>query len=152
MTEKEKRKFILGFIKRHKICVLSTVSPDNRPESAVIEFGETDNLELIFDTFMTYRKYKNILNNHNVSVVIGWDEDRTVQYEGVAVELNMLDTIKYQKLYVAKNPSVAKFMVMPGIRCFKITPKWIRYTDVGVFPYKIIELDLNFDILTFSRM
>jgi len=53
-----KKQFILNFIKKHKIGVLSTVSQKNKPEAAVVEFGETNSLELIFDTFVTYRKYK----------------------------------------------------------------------------------------------
>ena len=52
--EKEK---VLNFIKGERLAVLSTVTPDNKSESAVLEFGETDNLEIIFDTFHTYRKY-----------------------------------------------------------------------------------------------
>ncbi len=84
----DKKQFVLDFIKKHTICVLSTVTPDNQPEAAVIEFAETKNFELIFDTFNTYRKYQNLKKNPSVAVVIGWDENITVQYEGWAEELS----------------------------------------------------------------
>jgi len=45
----DQRDLILEFIKRHQLTVIATVSPEGRPESAVIEFGQTDKLEIIFD-------------------------------------------------------------------------------------------------------
>ncbi|MCL5970037.1 MAG: pyridoxamine 5'-phosphate oxidase family protein [Patescibacteria group bacterium] len=61
----------MEFIKKNNLCVISTVGKDCKPQSAAMEFGETENLELIFDTYKDSRKYKNIQENKNVSVVIG---------------------------------------------------------------------------------
>lgn len=76
------KKQVLDFIKKHRLAVLSTVNSNNKPESAVLEFGETDDFEIIFDTFSSTRKYKNLKQNNNVSLVIGWDENITIQYGG----------------------------------------------------------------------
>jgi len=136
----DKKKLILDFIKRHKIGVISTVSPENRPEAAVIEFGETDNLELIFDAFENSRKVQNIKQNNQVAFVIGWDEDITVQYEGEAFELSGIELEKYKKIYLAKNPAVAKWEKVKGIKFFKVTPRWIRYSGLTREPWEVFEV------------
>lgn len=59
----DKKKFILEFIKRHTLAVIATVNRENKVEAAVIEFGETENLELIFDTLSNSRKHRNIKRN-----------------------------------------------------------------------------------------
>ncbi len=137
----DKKKLILDFIKKHKICVISTVSAENKPQSAVLEFGETESLEIIFDTFENARKCQNLGQNKNVSVVIGWDEDITVQYEGVAQEIVKDDIEKYTKPYFEKNPEAAKWKNQPGICFFKVTPKWIRYSDLNKNPWEVIEIN-----------
>ncbi len=73
MTEKDIKQLVLDFIRKQKLAVISTVGNKGIPESAVLEFGETEKLELVFDTFTTSRKYKNLQTNKNVSFVIGWD-------------------------------------------------------------------------------
>ncbi len=140
MTDAEKKKLILDFIRRHKLAVLSTVSPEHTSESAALEFGETDKLELIFDCFETAKKYQNLLANKNVSIVIGWDNDITVQYEGEAHELIGDEKEKYQELYWQKNPKARRWAAQKGIRYFKIMPKWIRYSDLNKKPWEIIEV------------
>ncbi len=137
----DKKKFILNFVKHHKIAVISTVNTKGNPQSAVVEFGETNSLELIFDTFSNSRKYINLKQNPNVSFVIGWDEDKTVQYEGKALELSDKELLKYQKIYFAKNPRARKWQNVEGIKFFKVLPKWIRYSDVSSSPWKVFEVN-----------
>ena len=136
-----KQQIILDFIKNHKIAVISTVG-DNKPESAVLEFGETNDLELIFDTFITSRKYKNLQKNKNVSFVIGWDEDITVQYEGIAEELTGESGAKYKQAYWAKNPKAKRWESNKEITYFKVTPRWIRYSDLNQDPWDVFEISL----------
>jgi general stress protein 26 len=134
-----KKDLILAFIKRNRIAVISTVG-ENKPESAVLEFGETSNLELIIDTFISSRKYKNFQTNKNVSFVIGWDNDITVQYEGVAQEIKGKEAEKYKQVYWKKNPEARRWESVEGITYFKVTPKWIRYSDLNKEPWEIIEI------------
>jgi general stress protein 26 len=131
---------ILDFIKKQKVCVLSTVTKDNRSESAVIEFGEMDNLEIVFDTIETYRKYDNLLHNRNVSVAIGLDSEVTIQYEGEATELIGDAAKAYKESYWKKNPKAQKWENSPGIKFFRIVPKWIRYADLSKRPWEIFEV------------
>jgi len=130
---------ILKFIKGQKLCVVATISPENKPQSAVVEFGQTDNFEIILDMYNTSRKYKNMKANPSISLVIGWDQNITVQYEGIAQELSGEEKTKYQKLYWAKNPEAKRWADREGIVYFKIIPKWIRYSDLNVHPWKISE-------------
>lgn len=140
--DKDKKKIILDFIKKHKICVLSTIHKDGSPESAVVEFGESAELEIIFDTLKTYRKYKNLKENPKVAVVIGWDENVTVQYEGEASELKGEEVERYKKFYFDKNPEAQRWENDEGITYFRIIPKWIRYSDLRVHPWEVFELKL----------
>lgn len=135
-----KKKIILDFVKRHAIGVVSTVTPNNTPEAAVVEFGETDNFEIIFDTLYNSRKYKNLQKNNNVAFVIGWDEDITVQYEGRAHELSGDDLTKYKEIFFKKLPHARKWEKVKGIKFFKVVPKWIRYSDLRKHPWEVFEV------------
>lgn len=135
-----KNKFIFDFIKRHQIAAISTISVEKKPEAAVIEFGETDDLELIFDAFENSRKVQNIKKNNNVAFVIGWDKDITVQYEGKAFELDGSELDRYKKIYIAKNPKVKKWEKIPGIKFFKVVPTWLRYSDLNKDPWEVFEV------------
>lgn len=139
MTDDEK--VILNFLRKHNLAVISSVNPLGNPESAVLEFSQTDDLEIIFDTFSTYRKYKNILNHPRVSFSIGWDDDITVQYEGIAVELLGAELKEYQDIHITKLPKAKKFVGMDVIRYFKVIPKWIRYSDLSVNPWNVFEIN-----------
>lgn len=142
-SDEQVKQLVREFLRRHELTVIATVTPDGLPEAAVIEFGETDQLELIFDTITTYRKYANLQANRHVAFVIGWDEAITIQYEGLAHELAGEELITYQEVYLAKNPKVEKWRHRPDVRFFKVEPTWIRYSDLSKDPWEIHELNLT---------
>jgi uncharacterized pyridoxamine 5'-phosphate oxidase family protein len=133
---------ILEFFKKHRFTVVATIdSANNRPESAVVGFAETENLELIFGTSNLTRKYKNLQTNQNVSFVIGWDPALgTIQYEGVAQELSREEGLKYAEILVAKNPFSKTFMERPDQRYFLVKPTWLRFTDMSKKPEQVTEI------------
>jgi len=122
--------------------VLATTTPENKPEAAIIEFGETDNFELVFDTSTTYRKYNNLKFNPNVAFVVGGHENISIQLEGIAEELTEDEAHKYKQVYFAKNPDAKKWEKLPDTRWFKITIHWLRYRDYNSHPTTVWELDL----------
>jgi len=134
---------IYDFLNDHELAVIATVSSEGMPESAVIGFGQTKHLELLFGTDNTTRKYQNLLTNPMVAVVIGWDEGRTIQYEGTARELaaNELKIVKDN--YWAKAPEAEAYADYPGERYFLVTPTWIRYTDTNTDPETVFQFDLS---------
>lgn len=135
----ETKQRIQTLLKNTKLAVIATIGK-NAPESAVIEFGHTEDFVLVFDTFQSSRKYKNLKNNPHVSFVIGWDTNITVQYEGVAKEVTGKEKEKYQKLYWEKNPNAKRWENREGITYFKVDPKWIRYSDLNKDPWDIQEI------------
>ena len=133
---------IASFLKAHDLMVISSLGKEY-PESAVVEYASKDCV-LVFDTDSSSRKYKNILNNPNVSVVIGWDndiEEETMQYQGKCTLLEGADLIVYKKVYFAKNPGAQKWEHEEGTVYFKIEPVWIRHTDLKVLPWDITEIE-----------
>ena len=70
--------FLYNFIRQYKFGVLSTISADNIPQSAYVGFAVTTDLKIIFDTVSDSRKYKKIILNPNISLVIGWDKEQTI--------------------------------------------------------------------------
>ena len=137
-TSNQKQR-ILAFLKQNKTCVLATISPDGKPEAAVVEYVTTDKLELIFNTFTSYRKYKNLRINGNVAAVIGFGPV-TVQYEGHAVEAKGEIEKMCRKLHDKQIQHKTKFNEMPETRYFKVQPRWIRYTDYSKKPWEVFEV------------
>ena len=142
MTDSATIKRIIDFMKLHRLAVISTIDTErNRPEAACIAFAEKDNLDLIFGTLNTSRKYKNLQANLNVSFVIGWsDELGTVQYEGVAQELSGEEALEHGKVMADKNESARAFLTKEGQRYFLVKPAWVRLVDKSRVPQEVVEV------------
>lgn len=122
--------FIYSFIREHKLAVISTLSNAGTPEAALVGIGISNNLEIVFDTIKTSRKYLNLLRNPKVAVVIGWDNETTVQYEGTATELSGEHADYFKEIYFTAYPDGReRDKTWPDIVHFKITPQWIRYSN-----------------------
>jgi len=135
--------FLYNFILKHKFAVISTVTEDQHPESALIGFGVTRELTIIFDTVTTTRKYRNLIKNPSVAFVIGWDNEQTIQYEGIARipsenELNELLSVYFGAFPNGKDRKEN----WDDIAYFCVEPKWIRYSDFNL-PQKIEENIFN---------
>jgi general stress protein 26 len=132
---------IYQFIIRHKLAVVSTVNDASRPECALVGIAVSDQLEIIFDTVTSSRKYANILENAYVALAIGWDDEITVQYEGRAEVLgNHAEADKYREIYYSAWPDGReRTESWPDLIHIKITPEWIRYSNFND-PLKIEEI------------
>lgn len=126
------------------MATIATVDNNTaQPESALIAFAELDNLEIIFETFVNTRKYRNLKRNNRVALVVGWDTKHhvTLQYEGVAHPVTGTDIVKYRNIFLSKDtPCTEEFLLDPRVRLFRIVPTWIALSDyTGTAPH-IIEL------------
>lgn len=140
MNKVTTKKDLYSFIHSKIHAVISTCDTSNQPEAALIGFGETENLEIIFGTYTTTRKYKNILENNKVALVIGWDDDScTVQYEGIASEINREVWDRYVNMYHEKVPRAKKFRDFPDQTYFKVKPMWIRFSDLSSDEEYVVE-------------
>ena len=136
------KQLIKDFLHKHELCVISTIDDKGNPGSAVVGFSENDSLELMIGTDSESRKYHNILKRPKVSVVVGWDDGITVQYEGEARLLEGDELSEYQKNHFAKMPDAEKYKDLPTEVYFAISPKWIRYTDCTKEPWEVKEITL----------
>ncbi|MGA2981527.1 MAG: pyridoxamine 5'-phosphate oxidase family protein [Terriglobales bacterium] len=127
------------FIAQYKLGVLSTLADTGAPQSALVGIAVTPNLEIIFDTVKTSRKYPNLVARNRCSFVIGWAGEQTVQYEGEAAELRGQELKRCQEVYFGAWPDGPARLLWPGIVYFVVRPKWIRYSDFDQNPPLIQE-------------
>ena len=136
-SEPAQRALLVNFIKGCEIGAIATVTPDSEPEVAAMQFAVTDNLELIFDTPASTRKYQNIQENNYVAFAI-WKEFDIVQYEGLAIQLGGEELAQYKEIFFTKNPDARQWVdIVPDLTFFKIVPRWIRYTGFKEEPWEI---------------
>ena len=127
----EELRTALQFAGGQRLAVLSTVSPSNQSQSALMGVAVTPDFEIVFDTVKTSRKYANLRVNPRVSLVIGCTSEITLQYEGVATELSGDELAKYLPLYFAAFPDGPGRQNWPGMTYFVVRPNWLRYCDYG---------------------
>jgi hypothetical protein len=120
---------LFTLINAEQYAVFSTVSPDGRPQSAIMGVAVTPDLELIFDTVKGSRKYPNLKRDPRMAVVINAGSEVTIQYEGIAEELSGESREKYLKVYFEKFPDGPARLAWNGIVHFVVRPKWLRYSD-----------------------
>jgi pyridoxamine 5'-phosphate oxidase-like protein len=130
---------LLAFLRRHRLAVQASVSPDGAPQAAVVGYAVTEDFEIIFDTLSTSRKWENLHRNHRIALVIGWDEEQTVQYEGVADRPFGAELDALQQAYFAVFPDGPSRLRWPGITYVRARPTWIRYSDFRTPEPRIVE-------------
>jgi general stress protein 26 len=123
------KEFLREFISQHKLAVMSSVASGNMPQAALVGIAVTPDLELIFDTVITSRKYQNLLLNPKIAFVIGWDDERTIQYEGNAEIVQGKKLEEMKKIYFSVFPDGTEREKWPNIIYFCVRPKWIRFSD-----------------------
>src|SRR5580700_8041448 len=97
MTEAD----LYAFLVKHRLGVLGTIGPVGTPQSALVGIAITPQLEIVFDTVKSSRKYPNLIARPTCSFVIGgWGAgEQTVQFEGQAEELKSPELERYQEIY-----------------------------------------------------
>jgi general stress protein 26 len=140
MTDSDIYRLLYQFLAEHTLGVLGTIGPDGTPQSALVGIAATPELEIIFDTVSTSRKYRNLKSNPVCSFVVGWSGEVTVQYEGTAHEPESAALQRYQRAYFERWPDGPSRLSWPGITYFAVRPTWIRYSDFSQNPPRIKEL------------
>jgi PPOX class probable F420-dependent enzyme len=123
------RQELLHFLRRHRLAVVATASPDGRPQAAVVGIAVTDQLEIVFDTVADTRKIPNLRRNPRAAVVVGWDDEQTAQIDGIADEPRGDELARLQRAYFAAFPDGPTRLAWPGITYVRIRPTWARYSD-----------------------
>jgi hypothetical protein len=127
---------LLTYLRGQRLGVLGTLSRDNEPQGVLVGYAVTSDLEILFDTVRTSRKYGNMIANPRVSFTVGntvgKGDERTVQYEGIAEELAGESLARFQPVYFATWPDGVDRIQWPDITWFVIRPRWIRYSDFNI--------------------
>ena len=106
---------------------LATASSESKPEAATVK-PIIDGASLLVNTYVHYRKYKNLSENPQVSCVFTLDLNTTLQIDAVAEELRDEAALAAQEHMVKQEPDFANFFD-EDTRFFKITPQWMRLRD-----------------------
>ena len=108
----------------------------------MVGFAVSDDLELVFDTLATTRKMTNLRRDPRVAVVVGWDDEQTVQIDGVADEPSGPDLQRLKEVYFAVYPDGVARQSWAGITYVRVRPSWVRWSDFR--PGGVVrELDLH---------
>ncbi|HEY1803349.1 MAG TPA: pyridoxamine 5'-phosphate oxidase family protein [Terracidiphilus sp.] len=130
-----------AFMARFRYGVLSSTSRAGSPQSALVGIATTPELEIVFDTVKSSRKYPNLIERPSCSFLIGgWDSEQTVQFEGIAREPEGEELRRYQEAYFAVWTDGPARMSWPGIAYFVVRPRWIRFSDFDQRPPLIEEM------------
>jgi nitroimidazol reductase NimA-like FMN-containing flavoprotein (pyridoxamine 5'-phosphate oxidase superfamily) len=131
---------VYRFMSGERLAVLATVDAEEQPEAALVGFAVTPELELVFDTVKQSRKYPNLKKNPRMAWVVGCTTEVSVQYEGVAEELEGEELAKYKKTYFAKFLDGPARESWPGITYFVVRPTWVRFSDYNPATRRIEEM------------
>ena len=120
---------IHAFMRQSGTAILASVSPDIRPEAALVEVAVTPDLEIVFDTLDTTRKCTNLRRNPQIAFVFPGHGPQTLQYEGVAEEPIGEELRTVKAAYFSACTAGLNREGWPGITYFRVRPRWIRVSN-----------------------
>jgi hypothetical protein len=129
-----------NFMKERRLGVIATVGEGSRPEAALMDIAVTPNLEIIFETTAATRKSVNLARNPRVCFVIGWHNDQTLQYDGLADQPQGAQLDRIKAFYLSAFPQKASHEFWPGNDYFRARPRWIRLSNYNI-PRQIEEFE-----------
>jgi general stress protein 26 len=125
---------VFDIAKTNRYLVVSTVDESGAPEAALMGFALTQAKEVVFDTLSTSRKAVNLARNPAAALVIGWDENVSLQIEGVARRPVGEDLASAKAAYFGEWPDGRARENWPNIAYVVVQPKWIRYSNYSGAP------------------
>jgi pyridoxine/pyridoxamine 5'-phosphate oxidase len=131
---------ILGFLQRHELAVIASVSPSGAPEAALVGIAVTPQLEIVFDTLASTRKVANLRRTPRVALVVGWEDEQTLQLEGLADEPAGAELARLKESYFSRFPEGRERQSWPGITYVRVKPLWARLSDFRGAEPRIDEL------------
>jgi pyridoxine/pyridoxamine 5'-phosphate oxidase len=118
---------VLEIVRRKRLAVVSTVHDSGAPESALVGFAMTQANEIVFDTLASSRKAVNIAHRPAAALVVGWEDDITVQIKGDARRPQGDDLANAKAAYFREWPDGRARENWPDIAYIVVKPRWVRY-------------------------
>lgn len=129
MDENAAKSQLIAFIGRHKLGVIATSSPAAVPEAALINIAVTPDFEIVFETTAATRKCGNLRDNPRVAMVIGWNDDQTLQIDGLVELLEGSNRDRLKAIFVDAFPNKASHEFWPGNDFYRVRPFWARFSN-----------------------
>ena len=126
------------FIQSKRLAVISSTNENGHPEAALIGYAFAPTIGLVFDTATATRKAANLRARPHTALVIGWDNETTLQLAGTASEPAGAALYQAKSLYFTVWPDGRLRETWPDITYFVIKPNWLRYSRFTT-PPQIIE-------------
>ncbi len=133
---------VFDIAKRKRYLVVSTVNESGAPEAALMGFALTQANEVVFDTLSISRKAVNLARNPAAALVIGWDDNISLQIEGPARRPVGDDLATAKAAYFREWPDARARENWPNIAYVVVRPKWIRYSNYAAGPPVVEEFRL----------
>lgn len=128
MTEKSPAD-LYDFMRRKRCAIIATANEWGVPEAALIDIAVTTDLEILFETTAETRKYHNLQARSQVALVIGWEDNQTLQCDGIADEPTGAAADPLIAHYLSAFPEKLSHRNWPGNHYFRVRPNWIRFSD-----------------------
>ena len=135
---------VYDFVKDRRLAVIATASNTGAPEAALINIAVTPDLEIVFETTSATRKYVNLMRNPRVCLVIGWQDDRTLQLDGLVDGPEGRDYERLKAFYISAFPQKTSHEYWPGNDYYRVRPHWARLSNYNS-PRKIEEFSFPLD-------
>jgi pyridoxine/pyridoxamine 5'-phosphate oxidase len=118
---------VLEIIRKKRLAIVSTVHDSGAPEAALVGFAVTESNEIVFDTLASSRKAVNIARRPAAALVVGWEDDISVQIEGEARRPQGDDLANAKAAYFREWPDGRARENWPDIAYIVVRPRWMRY-------------------------
>jgi pyridoxine/pyridoxamine 5'-phosphate oxidase len=125
---------VFAIAKTKRFLVVSTVNGAGAPEAALVGFALTDRNEFVFDTMGSSRKVVNLAHRPAAALVVGWDNDISIQIEGEARRPQGDDLAKAKTAYFREWPDGRARENWPDIAYIVVKPRWLRYSNYASGP------------------
>lgn len=129
MNNQQLRQEITAVLNAQHLAVLATVR-DGQPYTSLMAFAHTPDLGMIIiATDKGSRKHLNLIGEPRVSLLIDTRADidtdlhkaAAVTVIGDAAEVNTADRLQYEKLFLARHPSLEEFLLAPATAIIVVT-------------------------------
>jgi pyridoxine/pyridoxamine 5'-phosphate oxidase len=122
------------FMRSQRLAVISTTHPTGSPQAALIGYAFDLSVGLVFDTSASSRKARNLRLRPLAALVIGWDDETTLQMEGAATEPAGDALGKAKAVYFHSWPDGRSRETSQDITYFVINPHWMRFSRYSGAP------------------
>lgn len=137
------RRELIEFVRIRGLGVVATTDAQGRPEAALVGVAATGRGEIVFDTTRHARKLANIERQPFVALVVGWDDEVTVQLEGRADVPAGDDQTRCREAYFDQFPDGRRRAGSPDIVHVRVVPSWVRHADYRPDGTGIVETVLD---------